>query len=311
MPRAPHKPAELVGKVFLRSEVMRRGLLTDHQVRSTAWRHIAQDVYADAELPRDHVLVCRATMLHMPSDVIFAGPSAAALAGVGTAATFEDKVHVVAPVARRGLARNHVVVHRVTHPLPAEWVTSKDGLNYTMPARAAWECAGWLSGLRALAIVDAILRAMLATKSDYAVMVAQCRESRNARRANAILALADGRSRSARLSMVRGLLLGHPHLPPPEVMFSVVVPPAAAPVPVDLAWPRYQVGVVRDEEQVERLARQHWLAISAAGLKTPAAVVEAVQGALVRRGWRKIYEPDLHEQHRRARVARAMAPRLG
>ena len=96
MPPQPHRPPDLEWRVFRGADAVRRGLLTEHQLRSQAWIRLRQDVYADARLDRDHALVCRAVALRTPPGVLLAGPSAAYLHGVDHAAAFTDDVHVIA-----------------------------------------------------------------------------------------------------------------------------------------------------------------------------------------------------------------------
>ncbi|MEU8284490.1 hypothetical protein AB0C01_09140 [Micromonospora sp. NPDC048905] len=97
MPPRPHRPDALTWQVFRGSDAVRDGLLTEHQLRSSAWVRLRHDVYADARLDRDHALACRAALLRLPSGVMIAGPSAAYLHGVEHAAAFTDDVHVLVP----------------------------------------------------------------------------------------------------------------------------------------------------------------------------------------------------------------------
>ena len=101
MPRRPVRPGALAWQAFQGSTAVSRGLLTRHQLRSSAWIRLRHDVYADARLDRDHALACRAAMLRLPSSAAIAGPSAAYLLGVEHAALFDDDVHVMVPTKVR------------------------------------------------------------------------------------------------------------------------------------------------------------------------------------------------------------------
>jgi len=113
MPPHPHRPAELAWQVFRGSDVIRRGLLTRHQLRGASWLRLRHDVYADARLDRDHALACRAALLRLPPGTLLAGPSAAYLHGVEHAAGFADDVHVLLPPRTRVDAQPGIRVHRI------------------------------------------------------------------------------------------------------------------------------------------------------------------------------------------------------
>ncbi|MFC0030785.1 hypothetical protein ACFFMM_14780 [Micromonospora chaiyaphumensis] len=112
MPPHPHRPPELAWQVFRGSDVIRRGLLTRHQLRGASWVRLRQDVYADARLDRDHALACRGALLRLPPGTLLAGPSAAYLHGVEHAAGFRDDVHVLLPATVRADAQPGVRVHQ-------------------------------------------------------------------------------------------------------------------------------------------------------------------------------------------------------
>ncbi|MFU8874904.1 hypothetical protein [Micromonospora sp. SL4-19] len=112
MPPHPHRPSELAWRVFRGSDVIRRGLLTRHQLRGASWLRLRHDVYADSRLDRDHTLACRAALLRMPPGALVAGPSAAYLHGVEHAAGFEDDVHVLLPPSARADAQPGIRIHR-------------------------------------------------------------------------------------------------------------------------------------------------------------------------------------------------------
>ncbi|MEU8260894.1 hypothetical protein AB0C02_09780 [Micromonospora sp. NPDC048999] len=124
MPPQPHRPDLLAWRVFRGSDVVRRGLLTRYQLRSSAWIRVRHDVYADARLDRDHALACRAATLQLPPEILIAGPSSAYLHGIEHAADFTDDVHVLAPRptglrSQRGL-RVHSTLLTVPPPAPVQ-----------------------------------------------------------------------------------------------------------------------------------------------------------------------------------------------
>jgi len=114
MPVIPPPPTALSGAVFRGTTAVRQGLLTDSQLQGRLWRHIRQDVYADASLPLDHSLACRAILLRLPSGTTLAGPSAAYLHGVSHAAAFGDEIHIITPPGVRLGAQQNLRVHHLS-----------------------------------------------------------------------------------------------------------------------------------------------------------------------------------------------------
>ena len=101
MPRVPSRPAPLRGRVFSGSSVVREGLLTRAQLRSSAWQRLYPDVYACAGLEVTHAVRALAvTRLLLPGEVA-SGRTAAALRGADARAP-EDEVEVTVPPACRG-----------------------------------------------------------------------------------------------------------------------------------------------------------------------------------------------------------------
>ena len=90
VPTPPTRPSELDKRVFRGSTVVAKGLLTRKQLRSSAWRRLRQDVYADARLPVTHRLMISAVGLVMPEGAGFTGLSAATLWGVPDVASAND-----------------------------------------------------------------------------------------------------------------------------------------------------------------------------------------------------------------------------
>ncbi|MGS2613104.1 hypothetical protein ACVCAH_01005 [Micromonospora sp. LZ34] len=281
MPPAPHRPNALAWQVFRGSEAVRHGLLTPHQLRSSAWVRLRHDVYADARLDRDHALACRAAALQFPVDAVIAGPSAAYLHGVEHAVGFTDDVHVIVPRAaglrtQRGL-RVHTGVtsllssaaagaaapdqrfvgagvdvagscRRLGTPgakvviRPAVAVSATPPR--TNPTQAAWETAVWLDPVRAVGIVDGLLARGLTTCAAIADIADRNAERPGGRRARWVFGLADPGAQSPPEShlRVRLVLAG---LPRPVAQHPVRLPAGLVLHP-DLAWPEYRVAAEYD-----------------------------------------------------------------
>ncbi|MEV1330325.1 hypothetical protein AB0J20_12200 [Micromonospora costi] len=283
MPPQPHRPAVLAWQVFRGSTVVRQGLLTGHQLRSSAWVRLRHDVYADARLDRDHALVCRAALLRLPPKALVAGPSAAYLHGVTHAAAFTDEVHVLVPPplragAQRGL-RLHVagaaalpaaeasavrrsppaavgfpggdmsplpvaVLAPPERAVPSSPRTPAGGLPRTNPGEAAWETAVWVEPVRAVGIIDSLLHADLTTRDELTTIADANADRPGGRRAQWIFGLADPGAQSPPESHLRVRLV-LAGLPRPVAQHPVRLPGGLVLHP-DLAWPRYRVAVEYD-----------------------------------------------------------------
>ncbi|MER7460952.1 hypothetical protein [Micromonospora sp. NPDC126480] len=300
MPPRPHRPAALAWAVFRGSEAAEQGLLTEHQLRSSAWVRLRHDVYADARLDRDHGLACRAAALRLPPGVLFAGPSAAYLHGVEHAATFSDDVHVLVPHPIRVGSQKGLRVHVAG---PGNWSPASEPAGdcaRTSPDQAAWESAVWLEPLRSVAIVDGLLRQGLATPATLAAEADRHAARPGGRRARWVFDLADPGAQSPPESQlrVRLVLAG---LPRPVTQHPVRLPSGLVLHP-DLAWPDYRVAVEYDghwhhdqdrlhldRQRLNQLVAAGWLVLHVTSRRLhrefPKVAAE-VRAALAARGWR-------------------------
>ncbi len=325
MPPVAHRPDALAWQVFRGSEAVRAGLLTEHQLRGSAWVRLRHDVYADARLDRDHGLACRAVALRIPNGTRIAGPSAAYLHGVEHAASFTDDVHVLAPAAtglrsQRGL-RVHTTLPQADLAGPAEggpplvhgpWeqrIRSEDPLPIRTagtsarsdPTTAAWETAVWLEPVRAVGVVDTLLGRGLTTPAALAEIASRSAGRIGGRRAQRVFGLADPAAQSPPEShlRVRLVLAG---LPRPVAQHPVRLPSGLVLHP-DLAWPEFQVAVEydglwhadadqlhRDRQRLNQLVGTGWLVLHVTSRRMDrdfSAVVREVRAALISRGWRR------------------------
>ncbi|MEU4779049.1 hypothetical protein [Micromonospora sp. NPDC023633] len=357
MPPPPHRPAVLAWQVFRGSDAIRQGLVTEHQLRSSAWLRLRHDVYADARLDRDHALACRAAVLRLPPEAVVAGPSAAYLHGVEHAASFTDDVHVLvpramrlgpqrglrvhstgpatspsyAPVRSRGAGdgpgvpgrppadRRNVAVRppgggRRTAARPSATGRSSAVLPpsggllvaelrtagapaRTDPTAAAWETAVWLEPLRAVGIVDSLLRQGLTSREALVGVADRNADRPGGRRARWVFELADPGARSPAESelRVRLVLAG---LPRPAVRHPVRVASGLV-LHADLGWPAYRVAVAPDGrhagaggghlDRIAQLVGAGWLVLPVTGRRLRhdfPGVLREVRAALGARGWR-------------------------
>ncbi|MFJ6197777.1 hypothetical protein [Micromonospora sp. NPDC092111] len=293
MPKAPRRPPQLRGRIFRGSVAVSRGLLTRNDLRSTAWRPLFRDVYADARLQVTHRHRCTAVARWLlPPGAAIAGRSAAALFGVGSVPP-DDPVDVLVPrpaagVCRQdrrpppGLTGDPTVVGRRRGPaaglgvhhadLAAEDIVDRAGMLVTSPARTCWDLARWLDVVEAVVVIDALLARRLtdvAALREYALARAGQRGWRSLLRA---VDLADPGAESPPESRtrVRLVLAG---LPRPETQW-VVTAGGRFVARLDLAWPQFKVAVEydglwhgdpeqfhRDRRRLNRLLGGEWIVL--------------------------------------------------
>src|SRR5262252_505338 len=111
MARHPYRPGPLVGRVFRATDVVACNIISRESLRSTAWRRLYRDVYADATLVDTHRIRCLAVdAFLLPQAAAIAGRSAATLYGAGTCGR-TDPVEVIVPAAMRFGPVGGLVIH--------------------------------------------------------------------------------------------------------------------------------------------------------------------------------------------------------
>ncbi|MEV4656151.1 hypothetical protein [Micromonospora sp. NPDC049301] len=270
MPVPPRRPTRLQRRVFRGSHAVAQGLLTSTELRSTAWRPLFRDVYADAQLVVTHHTRCAAAVRWvLPPGVVIAGRSAAALYGAASVADHEP-IDVLVPAGQRFGPVSGLVVH--TGAVAETDVVVRAGIPLTTPVRTCWDLAQWLPTEEAVAIVDRLAARRM-------VVLAQLRGEARARvgsrgwkRAVRVADLADAGAESAQESRlrVRIVLAG---LPPPVTQF-VVERDGRFVARLDLAWPHLRVAVEydglwhhdpeqfhRDRRRLNRLLGEDWIVL--------------------------------------------------
>jgi hypothetical protein len=195
VPTPPARPPQLDKRVFRGSTVVASGLLTRKQLRSSAWRRLRQDVYADATLPVTHRLLISAVGLVMPQGAGFTGRSAATLWGVPEVAGPADPVDVVVPAGRRWNAGPGVRVRS----LP-----SGQGL----VRRGRWLCANrvdtavdlirWGGTDDAVVLLDRLCHEGMVRLDDVRAAARQLPRCQGSAQARRVAELADGAAESPR-----------------------------------------------------------------------------------------------------------------
>jgi very-short-patch-repair endonuclease len=270
MPPTPRRPAPLRGRIFRGSQAIASGLLTRNELRSTAWRPLFRDVYADAGLTVSHRTRCTAAArLLLPPGAALAGRAAAALFGAGTVET-TDPLDVVVPAGTRFGPVAGLRVHNVR--LDPGDTLDRAGIPVTSPLRTCWDLACWLDAVEAVTVIDPMIAGRLVTASglrDYALDRAGRRGwRRTVRAAN----LADGGAESPPESRlrVRLVLAG---LPRPRTQY-VITRDGRFVARVDLAWPEFRIAIEydgmwhhdpaqfhRDRRRLNQILGEDWLVL--------------------------------------------------
>ncbi len=194
MPVAPVRPPVLRGRVFRGTWAVAAGVLTKDQLRSSAWRRLRRDVYADAALPVDHRLLARGVGLVMPRSAAFGGLTAAVLWDAPELATAEDPVEVVVPPGTRWTPGPGVVVRSA--PLEGDVVRSGSWMRWTGRVRTAVDLVRRDGSDEAVVLLDRLVCARVVDLDAVRAAVGalpRCRGSAHARRA---ACLADGLAES-------------------------------------------------------------------------------------------------------------------
>lgn len=170
----------------------------------------------------------------------------------------------------------------------------------TEPAACAWETAVWADPVKAVGIIDGLLRTGSVNRSALASEAARNACRPGGRRAAWVFGLTDGLAQSPPEShlRVRLVLAG---LPRPVAQYPVRVPTGLILHP-DLAWPEFRVAVEYDGQWHSDADRMHldrrrlnqlvsagWLVLHVTGRrlrKEFPALVREIRAALVARGWR-------------------------
>jgi very-short-patch-repair endonuclease len=282
--------SRLLPGVFVGSHAIAAGALTKPQLRVLGYRRLVHGVYADPGLPVDHRLRCRGVALLLPEGAAIGGHSAAAWHGAPFAG-IADPVTVIGPADLEWKGPRGVRVHR--SQTPVDVVRDADDVPVTSPLRTAWDVAALEPLGRAVAALDAMLRASTITFSELTRLVEAGTGRWGVARARRAVGMTDARAESAPESLVRVALAlaGLSPVPQHEVRSG-----GRFVARVDLGFPEQRLAVeyegahhfedgqiARDDERYARLREAGWTVIrlSAADLRDLDGVVARVRAALM------------------------------
>jgi hypothetical protein len=286
VPTPPARPPQLVGRVFRGSSVVAKGLLTKKQLRSSVWRRLRQDVYADAALPVTHRLMVIAVGLMLPEGAGFTGRSAATLWGMPDLADLTDPVDVLVPGVRWNAG-------------PGVRVRSLPG-GQELVRRGRWLCASrvdtaldmirWGGTDDAVVLLDRLCLEGMVRLDDVRAAALELPRCRGSARARQVVRLADGIAESPQETRLR-LLLGRAGLPAPIAQCRVFDRHGFI-ARVDFAYPDLRIAIeydglwhaepgqfAKDRERLNRLSAADWIVlhVTAADMRQPERLAERVR----------------------------------
>jgi hypothetical protein len=294
-----------MGEVFRGSEALRDAALTEHQLRRW-YRPIFRDVY----VPRNHepTLGDRTfgAWLWSRRRAVIAGAAAAALHG----AAWVDADIPIELIGKSARTQRGLVVRDET--LGRHEITQVRGLPVTTVCRTAFDLGRHLPRHKAVARLDALMRATSFSTDEVNVLAAQHKGMRGVRKSMAALALVDGRAMSPKETWLRLLLLDA-GLPKPTSQIPLLRGSGLVAV-FDLGWEKYKVAAeydgdyhrsdrrrfVKDIDKLGIAEDEGWIVIRVVSEHRTRDIVNRVYRGLARRGWR----PD---RHQRAALSRFLA----
>jgi G:T-mismatch repair DNA endonuclease (very short patch repair protein) len=279
VPTPPTSPPQLAGRVFRGSSVVAKGLLTKKQLRSSIWRRLRQDVYADAALVVTHRLLVSAVGLTLPERAGFTGLSAATLWGVPDVAGPADPVDVLVPAGTRWNPGPGVRVRSVSR-------------GQELVRRGRWLCATrvdtavdlirWGGTEDAVVLLDRLCLNGMVRLDDVRAAVQDLPRCQGSAQARRVAQLADGTAESPQESRLR-LLFGRVGLPAPVAQFRVFDDEGLV-GRVDFAYPDLKIAIeydglwhaepgqfAKDRKRLNRLVAAGWtvLDVTAADMRHP------------------------------------------
>jgi len=280
-----------MGDVFIGSEAVAQGRLTKSDLR----RHRA--LFRDVYLPKLHQPSLRertaGAWLWSRRRAIVAGLAASALHGANWVDA-DIPIELIAPSAR---PQPGLVVRNES--LAADEITNVARLPVTTPARTAYDLGRYLPRGQAVARLDALMRATPFSVEDVLLLAKRHPGARGLRRLRVALPHVDGGAASPKETWLR-LLLVDAGLPVPTTQIPLLdgYRPIAF---LDMGWEEFKVAAeydgdqhrsdrrqyVRDIRRQELFGDRDWIVVRVIAEDRPDDIVNRVQSALARRGYRR------------------------
>jgi Protein of unknown function (DUF559) len=277
--------------VFIGSEAVTKGKLTPYQLRSE-FRSIYPDVYvANDSLPSLRQR-SEAAWLWSGRRGVLAGLAAAALHG----SKWVDDDEPVELIWRNPNPPAGVITRNLR--LDSDEIGHVARLPVTTPARTAYDLARQLPRGKAVARLDALMRATPYSVEDVLLLAKRYPGARGLRRLRVALPLVDGGSASPKETWLR-LLVIDARLPLPVTQIPVNENWRLLAV-LDMGWEKYKVAVeydgdqhrsdrrqyVWDQRRLRKLKAMGWIVIRVIAEDRPEDIIRRVREALAARGYR-------------------------
>ena len=285
------RPEALRGRVFRKRDVLARGLLTEAQLRSSAWRRLFRGVYSDAALPDSYGLRISGARLLIPAGAAFSGRTAAFLHGAPEVADVGDPVEVSVPAGVRFGPVAGMRVRQVV--LPASDVVLLGRRPCTTALRTAVDIARHEPLLQAVPALDVLLAKAVVGRGQLEQVASEGLVGRGAARARRALQLASPFAESQPESRVRVALAVAGLHPVPQYTVRDATGDFVA--RVDLAFVEQRVAIeydgawhaepgqfAKDRRRLNRLRAAGWTVVhvTAAELHDLRALVAGIKAAL-------------------------------
>jgi len=281
-----------MGEVFIGSEALAQGRLTEHELR--CWhRPIFRDVYVSKTHEptlRDRI---EGAWLRSGRHGVIAGVAASALHH----AEWVDRDIPIELVWSNTRPPRGLIARDET--LRDDEIAHAGRLPVTTPARTAYDLARHLPRGQALARLDALARATPFSAEDVLLIAKHHKGARGLRKLRAVLPLVDAGAASPKETWLR-LLLIDAGLPTPTTQIPVCDRSYWPFAWLDMGWEEYKVSTeydgdhhrkdrpqyVRDHKRQRRLQALGWLNIRVINEDDRNDVIARVREALHARGWR-------------------------
>jgi hypothetical protein len=274
---------------FVGSEALATGSLTRGQLRWN-YRPIFPDVYIAKSMDQSLEAMTIGAWLWSGRRALITGRAAAALHG----AKWVDEHAPIELLWQNNHYPAGIIVH--DERFQSDEVASMRGLTVATPARAGFDLARHLRGLKAVAHLDALARATGITKQDVMSLVDRYSGARGNRRARSTIDMMDAGAESPKESWLR-LVLIKAGLPRPSTQIRVTDGELVA--YLDMGWEKPMVALEYDGEQHRTDRRQYvkdirraemfdrlgWLVVRVIKEDRPHDIINRVRDALARRGY--------------------------
>jgi hypothetical protein len=276
--------------VLIGSEAVARGVVTRHELQRW-YEPIYPGVYAERAQPLSLRHRTEGAWLWSRRRAVVAGVAASALHG---AQWVDADVHVelVWPNTRppKGIVAREQL-------LADDEVTRVAGLPVSTVARTAYDLGRFLPRGRAVARLDALMRATPFSTEDVLLLAKRYPAARGVRRLRSVLPLVDGGAASPKETWLR-LLLIDAGFPAPTTQIPVVEGYQYFAM-LDMGWPEFGVAAeydgdqhrsdrrryVTDQRRLRKLADMGWIVVRVIAEDKPDDVIERARRALLARGW--------------------------